>query len=121
MSFQIKNKEGAAMTMKELDAEAAEFWKRPVDPKYYAQPEAALGSWYDIIGWEISEKRSNYASGWDGVKCGLFKNCMEGGALLKAEEEQIEKLKGVNQYLKPYFALIDFWKEKGHEPIQVNE
>ena len=37
-SFQILNTNGQALTMKELDKEAAEFWGKEVDPKYYANP-----------------------------------------------------------------------------------
>lgn len=37
-SFQILNANGQALTMKELDKEAAEFWGKEVDSKYYANP-----------------------------------------------------------------------------------
>ena len=36
--FEILNKEGKAITMAELDKEAAEFWGKEIDPKNYANP-----------------------------------------------------------------------------------
>ena len=88
-SFQILNANGQALTMKELDKEAAEFWGKKVDPKHYANPfpdkvadegasfaermkierDNALNNcsnWFDIIGWNIANQ-SNYTSGWQNV------------------------------------------------------
>ena len=81
-SFQILNVEGKAITMKELDKEAAEFWGKEVDSKYYANPfpeveedsfsavqTNALNrsqNWFDIIGWNIAHQ-GNYTSGWQNV------------------------------------------------------
>lgn len=88
-SFQILNTNGQALTMKELDKEAAEFWGKEVNPKYYANPfpnkvadEGAslsekiriqsenarnnVSNWFDIIGWNIANQ-GNYTSGWQNV------------------------------------------------------
>ena len=81
-SFQILNADGQALTMKELDKEAAEFWGKEVDPKHYANPfpevkedsfsavqTNALNrsrNWFDIIGWNIAYQ-GNYTSGWQNV------------------------------------------------------
>lgn len=88
-SFQILNANGQALTMKELDKEAAEFWGKEVDPKHYANPfhkkvadegasfsekiqierDNALNNgsnWFDIIGWNIANQ-GNYTSGWRNV------------------------------------------------------
>ncbi len=38
MKFQILNKEDKAISINELDKEAAEFWGQEVDPEHYASP-----------------------------------------------------------------------------------
>ena len=81
-SFQILNANGQALTMKELDKEAAEFWGKEVDPKNYANPFpevegnsfAAIRAnslnnaqnWFDIIGRAIANQE-NYTTGWQNV------------------------------------------------------
>lgn len=81
-AFKILNAEGKAITMAELDKEAAEFWGKEVDPKHYANPfpkeegdsfsaicANALNNaqnWFDIIGWNIANQ-GNYTTGWQNV------------------------------------------------------
>ena len=81
-SFQILNANGQALTMKELDKEAAEFWGKEVDPKNYANPFPEVGgnsfaairtnalnnaqNWFDIIGRAIANQE-NYTTGWQNV------------------------------------------------------
>jgi len=81
MSFQILNKEGEALTMKELDAEACAFWKKDSHPKHYADPSeprregesevnflrrSMTSNWFDIIGWCI-HSQGNACGGWPNV------------------------------------------------------
>lgn len=81
-SFQILNANGQALTMKELDKEAAEFWGKEVDSKNYANPFPEVGgnsfaalranalnnaqNWFDIIGRAIANQE-NYTTGWQNV------------------------------------------------------
>lgn len=88
-SFQILNKDGKALTMGELDKEAAEFWGKEVHPKHYANPfpdkVASEGasfaekmriehenarnntcSWFYVIGWNIANQ-GTYTYGWQNV------------------------------------------------------
>lgn len=88
-AFRILDANGEALTMGELDAEAAAFWGKEVDPKNYANPfpnkvadeGASLSekiriqfenarnngsNWFDIIGWNIANQ-GNYTSGWQNV------------------------------------------------------
>lgn len=81
-AFKILNAEGQALTMSELDKEAAEFWGKEVDPKNYANPfpkkeensfsamqANALNNaqnWFDIIGRAIANQE-NYTTGWQNV------------------------------------------------------
>ena len=87
--FEILNKEGKAITMAELDKEAAEFWGKEVHPKHYANPfpdkkiskdtpysEAVrierenamnnVSNWFDVIGWNIANQ-GTYTYGWHNV------------------------------------------------------
>ena len=87
--FQILDKDANALTMAELDKEAAEFWGKEVHPKHYANPfpdkiaderasfaermkierENAWNNnfnWFDIIGWNIANQ-GTYTYGWQNV------------------------------------------------------
>ena len=87
--FQILDKDANALTMGELDKEAAEFWGKEVHPKHYANPfpekraseDASLSekmrikyenamnnssNWFDVIGWNIANQ-GTYTYGWHNV------------------------------------------------------
>lgn len=87
--FEILDKNAKALTMAELDKEAAEFWGKEVHPKHYANPfpeekvseDAPLSekmrikyenarnnacNWFDVIGWNIANQ-GTYTYGWHNV------------------------------------------------------
>lgn len=86
--FQILDKEGVALTISQLDEEAAKFWGKEVHSKNYANPfpevipkddsikshiEAEMHNahnnslnWFDIIGWNVANQ-GNYTTGWNNV------------------------------------------------------
>ena len=87
--FQILDKDAKALTMAELDKEAAEFWGKEIDPKNYANPfpkkvadeNASLSekmrirfenaqnntcNWFNVIGWNIANQ-GTYTYGWQNV------------------------------------------------------
>ena len=87
--FQILDKDAKALTIAELDKEAAEFWGKEVHPKHYANPfpekraseDAPLSekmrikyenarnnacNWFDVIGWNIANQ-GTYTYGWQNV------------------------------------------------------
>lgn len=87
--FEILDKNAKALTMAELDKEAAEFWGKEIDSKHYANPfpkkvtdenaslsekmrvkyENAMNdtfNWFDVIGWNIANQ-GNYTYGWQNV------------------------------------------------------
>ena len=87
--FQILDKDAKALTIAELDKEAAEFWGKEVHPKHYASPfpekraseDAPLSekmrikyenarnnacNWFDVIGWNIANQ-GTYTYGWQNV------------------------------------------------------
>lgn len=94
--------------MKQLDEEAAHFWDRPVDPKWYAKPEDKLSvtNWFDRIGWDISETK---AKTWNQVRDKMKADC---GMMSKDGQEFDIYL----EIMKPYFNLIKYWEDKGYLP-----
>lgn len=87
--FQITDANNNPIAIAKLDAEAATFWNKSVDEKYYAFPfteeeipesasmkeriqiemhNAQLSqlNWFEIIGWNIANQ-GNYTSGWNNV------------------------------------------------------
>ena len=86
--FQVLNQDGVALTMSQLDEEAAAFWGKEVHPKNYANPfpevmpkddsikariDAEVANarqnslnWYDIVGYTIANQ-GNYTTGWNNV------------------------------------------------------
>lgn len=86
--FQILNQDGVALTMSQLDEEAAAFWGKEVYPKNYANPFPVVQpksdslmdrieaeqtnvrnsslNWYDIVGYTIANQ-GNYTTGWNNV------------------------------------------------------
>lgn len=117
MGFQIVNKDKEAISLNDLDKEAADFWKKELLPKSYSSPQVGFSNWFDAIGWSIDTMRYT-SSGWEEVKCRMMQLLTCDFALIK-EEEQIIRLKKANKYLKPYFDLIDFWISLGYEPLKV--
>lgn len=116
MGFQIRNAEGIAIPINELDKEAAAFWGHPVWDKNYITPSGSWNStnWFDSIGWNI-HAQGHYTKGWNNVKCSMMSvHTAEFGML--TEEEQLQRVVSNNLYLKPYMELIDHWAAKGYTP-----
>lgn len=143
MSFKIKNSEGIAIPINELDKEAAEFWHKEIKQKEYANPTPVFNNpnklegrdlaiaelqyirhesmnWFDLIGYHIHSPRVTCESGWNNTKCSILSVHIESLAL-HTIEEQLIILKAVNEYVKPYFDLIDHWSNKGYIPVQITE
>lgn len=132
MSFQIKNKNGEALTINDLDQEAATFWNKETHPKNYANPIPNTGdefkdamncsfNWFDIIGWHIHNNKANFYKRydntitWDGVKESMLLNAID---VLK---DKSEKLDLIREAYKPMLELIDHWSGKGYIPEQIKE
>ena len=120
--FEILNKDGKALTMAELDKEAAEFWGKEVHPKHYANPfpdkkiskdasysEAIriehenarnnFSNWFDIIGWNIANQ-GNYTSGWQNVVHSMVTENL-GECLVRLNKDKpIELAKFVGEHLE---------------------
>jgi hypothetical protein len=126
MGFQIKNKEGEALTIKELDKEAAEFWNKKIHDKYYANPSPEGTSvfkqqtnWFDVIGYNIHSPEVNYTKGWDNVKCSLWTLHIQ-GLYNKSDEDLNIHIQVTKEFNKPYYDLIDYWESKGYVPVKCD-
>lgn len=108
-AFRILDANGTALSIKQLDVEAAEFWNKPVHEKYYANPTQPIPitddmsddeqicidienacretiSWYDSVGWTIANQ-GNYTSGWPNVAHTLMATSF-GEALLHIKHDE---------------------------------
>ena len=121
MGFQILDKDGNAIIINDLDKEACDFWKQEYDPKFYASPKEMWGNWFDVIGYKIHNPIDpNYTKGWGNVKHNML--LVSVGGLYQQVgniHELHTKISGVNNYLLPYFQLIDHWESKGYQPKKV--
>lgn len=117
MGFKILNEAGQALTMKELDQQAAELWNKTVDPKWYAAPHQPVPgkmfsegtNWFDSLGWKIHQH-----------KCVTWNNLRDE---YKADAGRMSS-NGVEfdiyiEIFEPYFKLIAHWESKGYKPKPV--
>lgn len=82
-SFQILDKEGKPIPIKDLDKQACDFWQQEVHTKWYAHPQkrrededefsyiSRQGNWFDIVGWNIANQ-GNECSGWANVVASMI-------------------------------------------------
>lgn len=144
-AFQILDKENDPISLTQLDKEAAEFWNKTVDPKWYANPSPEgtdvfkqCSNWFDVIGYTIANK-GNYTSGWHNVVNDLIaealgqkfidfenKDTVKVAEFEKSGETTISLPNSVEtsiyfclEYYKPYIQLINHWMSKGYQPKQI--
>lgn len=139
--FQILNKDGVAIAIKELDKEAATFWNKEVDDKYYANPypeltedtiEATIQNadnisqnWFDTIGWQIANLEE-FTQGWSAVAEQMVQVYLCTGMLdandrisFVSRELALFYFDMIVKKLQPYIDLINYWREKGYTPVQI--
>lgn len=129
MGFQIKNDKGIALSMNELDKEAAEFWGVPVHETNYAHPcNNSIGNWFDTIGFNI-HRPGTYTSGWRNVIVTMYQMFSSGymiddkqrnNVVIKPIEEQIKRITDINEFMSPYVGLVNHWIAKGYTCHQTN-
>jgi hypothetical protein len=135
MEFQIHDEAGKAITMRQLDNEAREFWKLETTEKnkgYSAYPDvnldltvmdnirkALMNNWFDIIGRTIADHAE--CKEWKNVKYKMYMVLIPESFPTKSYEFQIVYIKSVNELCKPYFELIDLWESKGYKPIHIKQ
>lgn len=111
MKFQILNEEGNALSMGELDKEAAEFFGVPYDEERYASPAATLISWYDVVGHNIARSKKEMLS-WSDIVAQILQICTICTSTMEHLERSIEAY-------RPFISLCYYWKSKGYTPISL--
>jgi len=128
MGFQIKDKDGKARTINDLDQDACTIWGVDINDEHYAEPYERANNWFDEIGYLIHSPTTTcpYFSGWKEIKKNLMVMHMEGSFLKDDGKPQTsEYVAGmfqhlVDDYLKPYYELIDYWDALGYTPHKVD-
>jgi hypothetical protein len=129
--FQILDEKGKAITINDLDLEAAIFWNKAIHPKSYASPEECYGAnWFDIIGWNIAYQ-GHECAGWANVVAtmmatnigmkfiDLSKEYKDKPVKINTIEETMPKIKDLISFYQPYIELINHWQAKGYQPKQI--
>lgn len=128
MAFEIHDSSGQAVSLNELDKQAAEFWGKEISVKHYASPSDNHQNWFDGIGYIVhSPHIKGEITSWKEYKRNVWSMLTEGGFIgdkylygFDMTDEQIAaKVKSTRNYLKPYFDLVDLWESKGYKPKQV--
>lgn len=107
-SFQIRTKENKAISLNQLDEEAAQLWGKSVSNKKWAFPFELTNNmlqnimisslnWFDIIGFAIARKP---VTTWDDVINNMTEDSGEEG-------------------YEPFMDLISLWKGKGYIPVTL--
>ena len=125
MGFQIKDKEGVALTLRSLDEEVALFWEVELEERMYAKPfikggtqEGSRGpNWFNMVGFHIHLRNNvkdyseNKQVDWADV-LGLL---MGDWLMSKDREASWEK----PHYYQPYIDLVKHWEDKGYQAWSV--
>lgn len=111
MAFQILDKNNNALTMGELDKEAAAFWGVELNYKHYVAPKGKnwFNNWYNYIGNTISQMVNG--------KC-LWNNVIGAFCGIAAiDENTFDGVINSIEYYKPYIELCLYWQSKGYIPV----
>jgi hypothetical protein len=139
--FQILDASGEAVTVRELDEQAARLWGKPVHDRQYANPSAPFApedglegvelararwrhvqqeyqNWFDCIGFAIANNDVKFYGEWETVKVMIWR--VQADALILGEASEVqESALGSYFYLEPYMKLIDHWKSLGYKPKKI--
>lgn len=111
MEFQILDHKGRALTIGELDKEAAEFWKVEYSQEKYAS--FAFGAdWFNWIGYSIARQKTKGKQEW----CTIIGEISDSIAICKNDSKSY--FDGL-QKMKPMFDLVFYWKSKGYIPVTL--
>ena len=124
MSFQILNKEGQAIGINTLDAEAAKFWGKEVHVKQYATPREGRisGNWFDVIGLPISCHRGADDVTWKNViawQLDYYIDIVVKDDKVQSTEDIAKETPEWLNFYKPYIELVLHWKTLGYTPKTV--
>lgn len=112
MKFQIRNSEGIAISMSDLNKEAAAFFGVEVIESQYAYPEGKRGlDWFNCIGWAIATF----------PKGNVFWNEVIGklSAMNAIGISSFDRYHDSLESLCELINLIIHWRDKGYEAFSV--
>lgn len=112
MKFQILDTEGNALSMGELDKEAAEFFGVPYSEKKYAKPNPIATDWYNLIGYTIANSSYKGRLSWDDVVGHILRT-------VAFATDSFDELHNCIMAYKPHIELCYYWKAKGYTPVYV--
>lgn len=121
-AFQI-HKDGAAVSISEIDSIAARFWGVEEHPKYYASPKGSSMNWFNTIGYAIAEQ-GNYVSGWRNVICTFQSILLEGivcgpDKTINTMELTKEIASSIIENTWPFVELCKHFQELGLVPVKL--
>lgn len=112
MKFQILDTEGNALSMGELDKEAAEFFGVPYSEKKYAKPNPIATDWYNLIGYTIANSSYKGRLSWDDVVGHILRT-------VAFATDSFDELHNCIMAYKPHIELCYHWKSKGYTPVSL--
>ena len=125
-NFNIVNEKNEFIPFEELDEEAALLWHKRLDKKYLANPfresseiaeETLLNaSWFALFNTRIVTFPCTWESLVRDIMSPILDVYYDGSInLVTPSEKSDDEITRFLEYLKPYVALINFWKNKGYK------
>lgn len=115
-TFSVVDKDNVPVPMEELDKIAREIWGCGPDPAEYAVPNEKDSPWPEVIQAALDHPCSVIAVNWNGVKNGIWVAEMWGLGS-KTKDEQQEGFNRAQDYIAPYFKLINHWEFLGYKIV----
>jgi hypothetical protein len=134
MEFQIHDEAGNPILINDLDKEAREFWKLPdtIKDTRWAYPnfnnklseiedakQAIISNWYEVIGKVIASNR--YCENWKDVKAFIYKQYIGYSFVELSIVQKYDYIKAIDDIVKPYYELIDYWEAKKYKPKHIKQ
>ena len=110
MKFLILNEIGSALSMEELNKEAAEFFGVPYKEEEYAKPRGKSLNWCCAIGYSMTNLPHKGLLHWND----LVKQIIQMSVFYT---NSFEELITFIQTYRPYIELCYYWKSKGYTPV----
>ena len=111
MKFLILNEIGNALSMEELNKEAAEFFGVPYKEEEYAKPWGKSLNWCYAFDTNMTTLSHKGLLQWED----LIKQILQISVFYNTNS--FEGLNRIIQAYKPYIELCYHWKSKGYTPV----
>lgn len=112
MEFQILDSNKNAITIGNLDREAADFFGVEFDDKLYACPKGKRGlDWFNWIGYSIARQPKKGNREWREIIGDMTSTC----AICKDKDEFFKDFENLRELIE----LCFHWKAKGYIPVSL--